>query len=271
MLSGTGLQRGRTRPRPRCSIASVRWEGNTCNMQSERPGGGGERGRRVRRPRGHTKKKKVSTPSACPTASPWAPTACRTRLQSRDLIADSIETVMGAQWYDGLITIPGCDKNMPGVMIAMGPAQPAGAHDLRRHHQAGSSSRAPRSTWCRRSRATANSSPARSTRNHAPRSSVIPAPAPAPVAAMYTPTPWPAPSRRSACRCPTAPRRRRSTRASRTNVAARARGAPSAEQDVSRATSRRGRLRECHGGGDGARRVDQCRVAPDRPWRAPWM
>lgn len=41
-------------------------------------------------------------------------------LQSRDLIADSIETVMGAQWYDGLVTIPGCDKNMPGVIMAMG-------------------------------------------------------------------------------------------------------------------------------------------------------
>ena len=40
-------------------------------------------------------------------------------LQSRDLIADSIETVMGAQWYDGLITIPGCDKNMPGCVMAM--------------------------------------------------------------------------------------------------------------------------------------------------------
>ncbi len=41
-------------------------------------------------------------------------------LQSRDLIADSVETVMGAQWYDGLIALPGCDKNMPGVVIAMG-------------------------------------------------------------------------------------------------------------------------------------------------------
>ena len=40
--------------------------------------------------------------------------------QSRDLIADSIETVMGAQWYDGLVTLPGCDKNMPGVVMAMG-------------------------------------------------------------------------------------------------------------------------------------------------------
>jgi dihydroxy-acid dehydratase len=41
-------------------------------------------------------------------------------LQSRDLIADSIETVMGAQWYDALIALPGCDKNMPGTVIAMG-------------------------------------------------------------------------------------------------------------------------------------------------------
>src|SRR5262249_60985085 len=41
-------------------------------------------------------------------------------LQSRDLIADSIETVMGAQWYDANVSIPGCDKNMPGCLMAMG-------------------------------------------------------------------------------------------------------------------------------------------------------
>jgi len=41
-------------------------------------------------------------------------------LQSRDIIADSIETVMAAQWYDANISIPGCDKNMPGCLIAMG-------------------------------------------------------------------------------------------------------------------------------------------------------
>ena len=41
-------------------------------------------------------------------------------LPSRDIIADSIETVMQAQWYDGLVAIPGCDKNMPGCLIAMG-------------------------------------------------------------------------------------------------------------------------------------------------------
>ncbi len=41
-------------------------------------------------------------------------------LQSRDLIADSIETVVCAQWYDAVIAIPGCDKNMPGALMAMG-------------------------------------------------------------------------------------------------------------------------------------------------------
>jgi dihydroxy-acid dehydratase len=40
-------------------------------------------------------------------------------LQSRDLIADSIETVMAAQWYDANISLPGCDKNMPGCIMAM--------------------------------------------------------------------------------------------------------------------------------------------------------
>ena len=62
-------------------------------------------------------------------------------LQSRDLIADSIETVMGAQWYDGLITIPGCDKNMPGVIMAMGrvnrPALMIYGGTIRPGHSAG--------------------------------------------------------------------------------------------------------------------------------------
>lgn len=40
-------------------------------------------------------------------------------LQSREIIADSIETMMAAQWYDGLIALPGCDKNMPGCIMAM--------------------------------------------------------------------------------------------------------------------------------------------------------
>src|SRR6201992_3366631 len=44
----------------------------------------------------------------------------RYSLVSRDIIADSIEAVVGAQYYDGLIALPGCDKNMPGSIMAMG-------------------------------------------------------------------------------------------------------------------------------------------------------
>jgi len=44
----------------------------------------------------------------------------RYSLVSRDIIADSIEAVCGAQYYDALIALPGCDKNMPGSLIAMG-------------------------------------------------------------------------------------------------------------------------------------------------------
>src|SRR5688572_24588390 len=44
----------------------------------------------------------------------------RYSLISRDIIADSIETVVGAQWYDGLLAVVGCDKNMPGSGMAMG-------------------------------------------------------------------------------------------------------------------------------------------------------
>lgn len=44
----------------------------------------------------------------------------RYSLPSREIIADSVETVMKAQWYDGAIVIPGCDKNMPGEPRALG-------------------------------------------------------------------------------------------------------------------------------------------------------
>ena len=65
-------------------------------------------------------------------------------LQSRDLIADSIETVMSAQWYDANISIPGCDKNMPGCLIAMGrlnrPSLMVYGGTIRAGHQAAKSS-----------------------------------------------------------------------------------------------------------------------------------
>lgn len=47
-------------------------------------------------------------------------TGIRYPLRSREIIADSIESVMGGQWYDTNISLPGCDKNMPSVLIAIG-------------------------------------------------------------------------------------------------------------------------------------------------------
>lgn len=41
-------------------------------------------------------------------------------LQSRDLIADSVETAAGGHWLDGMVVVPGCDKNMPGTLMALG-------------------------------------------------------------------------------------------------------------------------------------------------------
>ena len=115
-------------------------------------------------------------------------------LQSRDLIADSIETVMGAQWYDANVSIPGCDKNMPGCLMAMARVNRPVAHGVRRHDQAGKrmvgKQRLTRSTSCRPSSATASSSPATSTRKSASTSCARVSRAPAPAAACTPPTRW---------------------------------------------------------------------------------
>lgn len=95
-------------------IASMGWDGNTCNMH-------------------------LNALAADIKKSVWAndlvgltfntigvsdgmsngTDGMRYSLVSRDVIADSIETVCGAQYYDALITVPGCDKNMPGSVMAM--------------------------------------------------------------------------------------------------------------------------------------------------------
>jgi dihydroxy-acid dehydratase len=140
-------------------------------------------------------------------------------LQSRDLIADSIETIMGAQWYDANISIPGCDKNMPGCVIAMGrlnrPSLMIYGGTIRAGHSDGKSS-----TSSPHSRATANFSPATSTIRAAGHRPPFAAPAPAPAAACTRPTRWRRPSKRWACRCPTAPPRRPKIRRSWRNACA---------------------------------------------------
>ncbi len=142
-------------------------------------------------------------------------------LQSRDLIADSIETVMGAQWYDGLISIPGCDKNMPGCMIAMGrlnrPAIMVYGGTIRAGHSEGV-------RWRQLDIVSAFQSYGEfisgkiDEHERGSASCAIPAPARAPAAACIRRTPWPPLSRRWACRCPTVPPRPRKIRRSWMNA-----------------------------------------------------
>jgi dihydroxy-acid dehydratase len=114
MLYGTGL-RPEDMDKPQVGIASVWYEGNTCNMHlndlAAKVKEGVERAGLVGM--------RFNTIGVSDGIS-MGTDGMSYSLQSRDLIADSIETVMGAQWYDGNISLPGCDKNMPGCLIAMG-------------------------------------------------------------------------------------------------------------------------------------------------------
>src|ERR1700753_3549521 len=114
MLYATGL-REPDMAKPQVGIASVWYEGNPCNMhlldlaQKVKEGvvAAGMVGLRF------------NTIGVSDGIS-MGTEGMSYSLQSRDLIADSIETVMSAQWYDANISLPGCDKNMPGCLIAMG-------------------------------------------------------------------------------------------------------------------------------------------------------
>ena len=114
MLYGTGMT-SEDMQKAQVGIASVWYEGNTCNMHlldlaarvKEGVSAAGLVGLRF------------NTIGVSDGIS-MGTEGMSFSLQSRDLIADSIETVMGGQWYDALIALPGCDKNMPGCLIAMG-------------------------------------------------------------------------------------------------------------------------------------------------------
>ena len=83
-------------------------------------------------------------------------------LVSREVIADSIETVAGGEGFDGLVAIGGCDKNMPGCLDGHGAAEPPGGVRLRRHHPARLLARQEPSTSSPCSRPSASTPPARS-------------------------------------------------------------------------------------------------------------
>jgi dihydroxy-acid dehydratase len=114
MLFGTGLTEDDL-SKPQVGIVSMWYEGNTCNMHlldlaakvREGVQAAGLVGMRF------------NTIGVSDGIS-MGTSGMSFSLQSRDLIADSIETVMGAQWYDACIALPGCDKNMPGCIMAMG-------------------------------------------------------------------------------------------------------------------------------------------------------
>ncbi len=114
MLYGTGLTPEEIR-KPEVGISSVWWEGNTCNMHLNDLAAHVKEGVTAAGLVGM----RFNTIGVSDGIS-MGTDGMSYSLQSRDIIADSIETVMSAQWYDANISIPGCDKNMPGVMIAMG-------------------------------------------------------------------------------------------------------------------------------------------------------
>ena len=114
MLYGTGLSRADL-DKPQIGIATVWFEGNTCNMHllglAEEVKAGVTAAGMVGM--------RFNTVGVSDGIS-MGTEGMSYSLQSRDLIADSIETVMSGQWYDANVAIPGCDKNMPGCIIAMG-------------------------------------------------------------------------------------------------------------------------------------------------------
>src|SRR5437016_1431636 len=114
MLYAAGLS-DEDMEKPQVGIASVWFEGNSCNMHLLRLAEKVKEGVRAAGLVGF----RFNTIGVSDGIS-MGTDGMSFSLQSRDLIADSIETVMNAQWYDANISIPGCDKNMPGCLMAMG-------------------------------------------------------------------------------------------------------------------------------------------------------
>ncbi len=113
MLYGVGLS-DEDMQKPQVGIASMGWEGNTCNMHLNDLALEIKKGTNAAGLVGlifHTIG--VSDGISMGTEG------MKCSLLSRDIIADSIETVMRAQWYDANVSLPGCDKNMPGAVMAI--------------------------------------------------------------------------------------------------------------------------------------------------------
>ena len=113
MLYGIGLT-DEDMGKAQVGIASMGYDGNTCNMHLDDLAEDVKKGVWNHDMVGF----KFSTIGVSDGMSNGTE-GMRYSLVSRDVIADSIETICGGQYYDGLITVPGCDKNMPGSIMAM--------------------------------------------------------------------------------------------------------------------------------------------------------
>ena len=189
----------------------------------------------------------------------------RASLVSREVIADSVETVMHAERFDALVALAGCDKSLPGMLMAAARLNlPSvfvyGGSILPGHHNGVALdivSVFEASAPARRARSPTTSSVRSSGRRARPR---------ARAQACSPRTRWPRSARRSACRCPAARRRRLSTGAATTTPThagravmnlARARHPPASDHD-------QGGVRERDRGHERARRVDERGAASPR-------
>ncbi len=114
MLYGTGLT-PEDMQKAQVGIASMWYEGNTCNMHLDQLSAWVKEGVESADLVGM----RFNTIGVSDGIS-MGTDGMSYSLQSREIIADSIETAMSAHWYDANISIPGCDKNMPGCIMAMG-------------------------------------------------------------------------------------------------------------------------------------------------------
>lgn len=114
MLYGIGLT-DEDMTKAQVGIVSTGWEGNTCNMHLN--GIASEVRDRVNE---QDLIGLVFHTIGVSDGMSMGTSGMRFSLPSRDIIADSIETVVSAQWYDAVVAVVGCDKNMPGAMIALG-------------------------------------------------------------------------------------------------------------------------------------------------------
>jgi len=114
MLHAIGLSPADLK-KPQVGIVSTGWEGNPCNMHLNGL---------AQSIKGSINKQKliglIFHTIGVSDGISMGTSGMNYSLVSRDIIADSIETVMSAQWYDSMVAVVGCDKNMPGAIMAMG-------------------------------------------------------------------------------------------------------------------------------------------------------